>query len=91
MEWDITREDGGEAHPDGLDAPGWDSRLRLRFALLGEVEARLSLRGGRLHLDIEGSGDAPALLRASAPRLQDAMAAAGSELAALRIRSREGE
>jgi hypothetical protein len=89
MEWDITREEGEAPRPDGIDAPGWDSRLRLRFALLGEVEARISLRGGRLHLDLQAADGPASLLRAAAPRLQDALLAAGSELAALRIHGRE--
>ena len=87
--WDITREDGDQAHPDQPDAPGWESRLRLRFAFLGEVEARVSLRGNALHLDLQAAGDAAGLLRGAAPRLQDALAAGGSELAALRIHGRE--
>ena len=87
--WDITREDGNDGRPDQPDTPGWESRLRLRFAFLGEVDARISLRGNRLHLDLQASGVAADMLRYGAPRLQDALAAAGSELAALRIHGRE--
>lgn len=87
--WDITRQDGDDAHPEQLDAPGWESRLRLRFALLGEVEARVSLRGKQLHIDLQAASGAAGALRLAAPRLQEALAAAGSELAALRIHGRE--
>ncbi|MDB5745568.1 MAG: hypothetical protein JWP72_416 [Massilia sp.] len=91
--WEITREKvddpGEDARLAQPDAPGWESRLRLRFAFLGEVEARVSLRGTLLHVDLHAAGDAAGLLREGAPRLQDALAAAGGELAALRIHGRE--
>ena len=93
LHWALTREKIGdaddEARPDALEPPGWESRLRLRFAFLGEVEARISLRGERLHLDLQAAGDAAGLLREAAPRLQDALAAGGGELAALRIHGRD--
>jgi hypothetical protein len=89
FQWDITREEGDEARPEQPDAPGWESRLRLRFAALGEVEARVSLRGKRLHLDLGVTEHAGALLRAGAPALHAALEAAGAELAALRIHERE--
>jgi len=94
MRWEIGREHRGREH-DGAPAdrdtehPGWHSGLRLRFPLLGEVEASLSLRGSRLHIELLAGADTAAALRADAPRLQEALAAAGSELAALRIAGRE--
>lgn len=88
LHWEVTREDGDPARPDGGDAPAWHSSLRLRFALLGEIEARVSLHGGRLQVDVKAAGEAAGLLRAASPRLQDALSAAG-ELAALRIHTRE--
>jgi hypothetical protein len=90
MRWEITREekDAAGAQRDA-DAPGWHSGLRLRFALLGEVEASVSLRGTRLHIELLADAGAAGLLRADAPRLQQALDAAGSELAALRVRDRE--
>lgn len=80
---------GDEAHPAPSGAPGWESRLRLRFAFLGEVEAQLSLRGDRLHVELQAGGMAAGLLRHAAPRLEDALVAGGGELAALRIHGRE--
>jgi len=89
MRWDVKREQedqaGGQRDPEG---PGWHSGLRLRFALLGEVEASVSLRGTRLHIELLAGAQASALLRAQAPRLQEALGAAGNELAALRIQDR---
>ena len=75
--------------PGAREAPGWHSGLRLRFALLGEVEASVSLRGTRLHIELLADAGAAPLLRAGAPRLQEALAAAGNVLAALRIAGRE--
>ncbi len=90
MHWEVRREDEDAANPErDADGPGWHSGLRLRFALLGEVEASISLRGTRLHIELLADADAAGLLRAEAPRLQEAFGAAGSELAALRVRDRE--
>ena len=91
MRWEITREDEDASGPErDADGPGWHSGLRLRFALLGEVEASVSLRGTRLHIELLADAGAAGLLRAEAPRLQEAFGAAGSELAALRVRERDG-
>jgi hypothetical protein len=93
LRWEIKREEdaaharGGNGDEDG---GAWHSGLRLRFALLGEVEASVSLRGTRLHIELAAEPGAADLLREGAPRLQEALSAAGSELAALRIAGREG-
>jgi hypothetical protein len=90
MRWEIGREDDSKAGPErDPEAAGWQSSLRLRFALLGDVEASVSLRGTRLHIELLAGPDAAGLLRAGAPRLQVALEAAGSELAALRVQDRE--
>jgi hypothetical protein len=95
MRWTIGRENGGREQEDtsspgrDTESPGWQSSLRLRFALLGEVEASISLRGARLHIELLAGPDAAGLLRRESPRLQEALEAAGSELAALRVQDRE--
>jgi len=91
MRWEIGREedDGAQARGDNEGGGAWHSGLRLRFALLGEVEASVSLRGSRLHIELLADAGAADLLRAGAPRLQEALDAAGNELAALRIAGRE--
>ncbi|MFC5461689.1 flagellar hook-length control protein FliK [Massilia niabensis] len=93
LHWEITREKvdepGDEGHLAQPNAPGWESRLHLRFTVLGEVEARISLRGNRLQIDLQAGGLAAGLLRHAAPRLEDALAAGGSALAALRIHGRD--
>jgi len=85
LEWKVTREQekgarGGEEHE-----PGWQSGLRLRFARLGEVRASITLRGKHVQIDLQAAPEVLAPLREGTPRLQDALAAAGSELAVLRI------
>jgi hypothetical protein len=91
MRWEIGREEdnGAQARGDNEDGAAWHSGLRLRFALLGEVEASVSLRGTRLHIELLADANAADLLRAGAPRLQEALGAAGNELAALRIAGRD--
>jgi hypothetical protein len=90
MHWTIGREADSKASPErDPEAAGWQSSLRLRFALLGDVEASISLRGTRLHIELLAGPDAAGLLRHEAPRLQEALEAAGSELAALRVQNRE--
>lgn len=76
----------GDGQADGGDGDAWQSRLRLRFALLGEVAASVTLAGGGLHLRLEaGSEAAGELLRAHAPRLSGALDAAGVALSSLAI------
>jgi hypothetical protein len=90
MRWTIGREEQDKTSPErDPEAAGWQSSLRLRFSLLGEVEASVSLRGARLHIELLAGPDAAGLLRQEAPRLQEALEAAGSELAALRVQDRE--
>ena len=86
FEWKVTRE-GEKGARGGADEqePGWQSGLRLRFARLGEVKASITLRGRHVQIDLQAAPEVLAPLRDGAPRLQDALAAAGSELAALRI------
>jgi hypothetical protein len=96
LEWRIGRDaprreagdDPGNEGEDG-DATAWHSGLRLRFPLLGEVQASVTLRGGALDIRLEaGSDDAAALLRAHAPRLAAALEAAGAPLTAFNAAAR---
>lgn len=90
MRWTIGREPEDQASPErDAENPGWQSSLRLRFPLLGEVEASISLRGERLHIELLAAPGATTLLRQAAPRLQEALEAAGSTLAALRVQDRD--
>lgn len=87
MHWEIQRD---ESEPGGRQGgepaePGWQSALRLRFPLLGEIGARLVLRGEQLHLQLEAGDGVGPVLRAHAARLETAMAAAGTPLSSLNI------
>jgi len=85
LEWKVTREGEKESRGGEEAEPGWQSGLRLRFARLGDVKASITLRGKHVQIDLQAAPEVLAPLREGAPRLQDALAAAGSELAALRI------
>jgi hypothetical protein len=90
LEIDKDAPEGGAAADGGADA-AWQSRLRLRFPQLGELDATLALAGNRLQLRVAaGSNGARDLLRAHQGQLVDAMAAAGTPLAALSIQLTRG-
>ena len=78
-----TREGHDEAGEDGTP---WHSRLRLRFPLLGELDARLSLAGDRLQIQFAaGSDDSAALLRSHLDSLAGALGAAGMSLTGFEV------
>jgi hypothetical protein len=82
IEKDAPRQGHDGAHED----PAWQSRLRLSFPVLGALDARLTLAGGRLQLRLSaGDAQSAALLRAHQDRLAEALHAAGTPLAALAI------
>jgi len=90
MHWEIRRDEAerGQAREgEAPDAP-WHSTLTLRFAALGEIGARLVLRGDQLALQLEAGADSSPVLRAHAARLEAAMAAAGTPLSSLTIGQR---
>lgn len=89
FEWKVAREQDDRAGGDERQEPAWQSGLRLRFAVLGEIEASVSLRGSHVRIALRAAPDAADALRAGAPRLQDALAAMGAELASLHIDGRE--
>jgi hypothetical protein len=86
MQWQISRDaprrEGGAEPVE----PSWQSRLRLRFPKLGELNATVVLSGGQVALRLEPGDDATAgLLRIHAPQLAAALGAAGTPLATLSI------
>jgi hypothetical protein len=89
LRWEIKR-DAPEQH-GGQDAdsgePAWRSSVRLRFALLGEIGARLTLSGNQVQIQIEAGDSAVAdLLRRHAAALGVSLDAAGTPLASLTVR-----
>lgn len=92
LRWDVAQErpDGqrGAGAEDDAAEPGWRSSVRLRFALLGEINARVVLSGENLHIQIDaGDGAIGALLREHAGALGLSLDAAGTPLASLSIRA----
>ncbi|KFI08706.1 flagellar hook-length control protein FliK [Massilia sp. BSC265] len=82
MQLEVQR-DTREGHDEAgeLETP-WHSRLRLRFPELGELDARLTLSGGRLQVQFAaGSEETAALLRRHMGSLAEALDAAGTQLA----------
>jgi len=90
LHWKIERDtpsddaDGRAAQGDA-DRASWQSSLRLRFGALGEVEAKVVLSGGQLHIRLDAPASARALLEAGSGRLADALDAAGTPLTTLAI------
>jgi hypothetical protein len=88
LHWEIERDapEGGRQDGDGAGQPAWQSRLRLRFAGLGEVSAQVVLSGQQLHIRLDApEPDALARMRAEQARLAAALDAAGTPLATLAL------
>lgn len=91
LHWEIERKDEdaaghGRQDGDGDAAPNWQSRLRLRFAGLGEVNAQVVLSGQQLHIRLDAvDPEAGARMRDAQARLAAALDAAGTPLATLAI------
>lgn len=87
MEWDVQRDAHGGDGNGGQAA--WNSRLKLRFPELGELEARITMVGSTLQVSFAAGDDATAdLLRAHAPQLAGALDAVGTPLATFDARAR---
>lgn len=88
MRWEVAR-DAPERQQGGIDEldPPWRSGIRLHFPLLGDIEAKVIMHGGQLHIQVDaGSGATGELLRGQVERLSRAMGAAGLALTSLNIR-----
>jgi len=88
MQLEVQR-DSREGHEEAADAEApWHSRLRLRFPELGELDARLTLTGGRLQVQFAAGSEATAeLLRRHMGSLAGALDAAGTQLAGFEVRA----
>jgi len=87
LHWEISKDAPERQAPGAPEPPvAWRSAVRFRFPHLGEVSAQLVLVGEQLHLQVKAPDPATgAALQAHAPRLSDALAAAGSPLGSLNI------
>ncbi len=86
MQWEI-KKDPPERRANGQQEDGgWQSAMRLRFAQLGTVDAKLSLRGEAVQIRIHaGSAETAELFRRYGPQLETALAAAGLPLTLLQV------
>lgn len=90
LHWEISKDapEGRERQPGAGEPaqPLWRSALRLRFALLGELEASVVMTGEQLHIQIQaGSSGVGRVLREHASALGAAMEAAAIPLSSLSI------
>lgn len=89
MRWEVEREasEGGSSGAGDSDETGtWQSRLTLRFGLLGEVAARVVLSGDQLHIRLDAATEeAGQRMQAQRARLEQALDAAGTPLSTLAI------
>jgi hypothetical protein len=92
LQWELSKDAPQRGHDRDAEAQHpWRSGMRLRFPLLGEISATITLSGEQLHIQLDtGSGDAKTLLQANADRLATALDAAGTPLSSLHIGSGSG-
>jgi flagellar hook-length control protein FliK len=96
MQLEVQRQvhdDRREGHDEAGEAEApWHSRLRLHFPELGELDARLTLAGGRLQVQFAAGNDTTAaLLRRHMGSLAGALEAAGTPLTGFEVRAAAGE
>lgn len=92
MDWDITEEQDERqgAADDPAPARRWHTRLALSLPTLGQVEARLSLDGNTLQLQMRAAEQATvSLLNAAGTELPRHLEAQGLQLAGLHIHGLE--
>nr|WP_228384610.1 flagellar hook-length control protein FliK [Rhodocyclus gracilis] len=89
MRWQISEEEprqDSEGGGDGSDAPEWRTQMRLTLPNLGEIDARIGLRGNGIRLDIEaGDEQTQALLRSAMSELRVQLDNAGLSLSAFGV------
>lgn len=92
VDWSIERDQVGEreASPGTETSPNWSTSLRLSTPRLGAVDARLSLVGNQLRVQMTTDAEESAVdLRRQVPELARALADAGLDLRSIEVR-REG-
>lgn len=90
LHWEIEeplRERGG---PDAAEAGEWRTTVRVAMPLMGEIAATLTLTPSGVALALDAAAaDALARLRAGAPQLEHALAAAGVPLRSFTVERHE--
>lgn len=92
IQWDIEQDRKGEAGQDSKNKvstePSWTSTVKFYLPALGDIAATIHLTGDRVRVDIDANDSATVdALRAKSAMLADALAAAGSTLESLLIRT----
>ncbi len=86
-QWQIEREADPEREADGSEEmAAWSTRLNLELPALGELGARVRLVGKQVQLSLAADAATLQLASAHRARLEEALAAAGLQLAALNLR-----
>ena len=87
MQWEIEWKEQGGGKSDQDDAESWTTTLQLETPRLGEMVAALRLRPGGVKIALmTPSGASAADLRAGAPLLEKALAAAGVPMLGFTVR-----
>ncbi|MCX7168875.1 MAG: flagellar hook-length control protein FliK [Proteobacteria bacterium] len=92
MEWRVEWD--GERNPDSSQSEPepWSTTLRLTTPRLGELEAAIRLGAGGVHIALAAPSDSSVSdLRNGAPKLEQALAAAGVPLRGLTIKQAQEE
>jgi hypothetical protein len=84
----IAGEREAQSGPAADRAPAWNTSLKLTLPRLGEIDAALSLRGDRLWLELAVPSASADELDAASSALTHAMAAAGLQMARVRVLDR---
>jgi hypothetical protein len=96
MRWQITeepaRQDGRSSAGSGDEAPEWRSHMRLSLPQLGEIDARIALRGNGVRLDlVAGDETTQARLREAMAELRSQFDTAGLALAGFAVAGIDGK
>jgi hypothetical protein len=88
LHWEIAEQQSDAQQPHSENE--WQTRLALRLPALGEINAQLALGAHGVRIAFTApDADAVALMRARAPELVHALAAAGLDVATLDVRQHE--
>jgi hypothetical protein len=79
------REDG--RNPADSGARTWSTRIRMSLPQLGDIDARISLSGNRVRLDMDAPATTAGRLQAGGAQLREALAARGLAAERLEVNS----
>lgn len=85
---ELAIAEDGPAGPDPA-ARSWSTRIRLTLPNLGEIDARISLSGNRVKLDMAASAVAVPALQTGGAQLRDALTARGLAAERLEVKTHD--